>query len=293
MGDEGNVRLVPAAESSAHPLLDRGSSSSSAVDDGKGGDGEAYGDLSDVPPQRLKEVKAVIKSTRDLWRKGSGVPGDPWFRLGIVGVWAASVIFENGSIPFRDSQVFLGRRLADLADLAVIPCDPQMENDGLVVKHHEDASTDISSDEVVATSPDILKPRNKGNKLVPTVEVSPATKAPRQSRRRKKEQKEVSSLRSELRAKGNEVMSEVAQCSKASQAKKEDKMDRISLPPGLAPLPEKPLTEANNFSWREVEKVLMLSQSNWKAQGASLAAAMDVWCHRPKELIGHFESKIQ
>ena len=36
-----------------------------------------------------------------------------------------------GSIPFRDSQVFLGRRLADLADLAVIPCDPQMENDGL------------------------------------------------------------------------------------------------------------------------------------------------------------------
>lgn len=71
MGDEGNVRLVPAAESSAHPLLDRGLSSSSAVDDGKGGDGEAYGDLSDVPPQRLKEVKAVIKSTRDLWRKGS------------------------------------------------------------------------------------------------------------------------------------------------------------------------------------------------------------------------------
>lgn len=40
-------------------------------------------------------------------------------------------------------------------------------------------------------------------------------------------------------------------------------------------------------------QVLMLSQSNWKAQGASLAAAMDVWCHRPKELIGHFESKIQ
>jgi hypothetical protein len=33
-----------------------------------------------------QKVKAVIKSTRDLWRKGSGVPGDPWFRLGIVGV---------------------------------------------------------------------------------------------------------------------------------------------------------------------------------------------------------------
>eukprot|EP00435_Cladocopium_sp_Y103_P068050 s765_g31.t1 len=71
MGDEGNVRLVPSAtaEETAHPLLDRGSSSSSA-DDGKG-DGEVYGDLSDVPPQRLKEVKTVIKSTRDLWRKGS------------------------------------------------------------------------------------------------------------------------------------------------------------------------------------------------------------------------------
>ena len=27
-------------------------------------------------------------------------------------------------------------------------------------------------------------------------------------------------------------------------------------------------------------QVLMLSQSNWKAQGAA-AAAMDVWCHRP------------
>eukprot|EP00435_Cladocopium_sp_Y103_P067536 s765_g30.t1 len=144
---------------------------------------------------------------------------------------------------------------------------------GLVVKHHEDASTDISSDEV-ANSPDTLKPRNKGNKLVPKVEVSPAaTKAPRQSRRRKKEQKEVSSLRSELRAKGNEVMSEVAQCSKASQAKqKEDKMDRICSPPGLEPLPEKPFTEANSFSWREVEKVLMLTQSNWKAQGPWTAA---------------------
>mmetsp|Transcript_63231 Transcript_63231/g.100388 ORF Transcript_63231/g.100388 Transcript_63231/m.100388 type:complete len:180 (-) Transcript_63231:69-608(-) len=144
---------------------------------------------------------------------------------------------------------------------------------GLVVKHHEDASTDISSDEV-ATSLESLNPRNKGNKLVPKVEVSPATaatKAPRQSRRRKKEQKEVSSLRSELRAKGNEVMSEVAQCSKA-QAKKEDKLDRISSPPGLTPLPEKPFTEANSFSWREVEKVLMLRQSNWKAQGPWTAA---------------------
>ena len=33
-----------------------------------------FGDLSDVPEQRLKEVQAVIKSIRDLWRKGSGAP---------------------------------------------------------------------------------------------------------------------------------------------------------------------------------------------------------------------------
>ncbi|CAE7317867.1 fam58a [Symbiodinium pilosum] len=31
---------------------------------------EIYGDLSDVPTQRLKEVKSVIKSIRDLWRSG-------------------------------------------------------------------------------------------------------------------------------------------------------------------------------------------------------------------------------
>jgi len=31
---------------------------------------EVYGDLSDVPSQRLKEVKGVIKSIRDLWRSG-------------------------------------------------------------------------------------------------------------------------------------------------------------------------------------------------------------------------------
>ncbi|CAE7217927.1 glpF6 [Symbiodinium natans] len=31
---------------------------------------EVYGDLSDVPAQRLKEVKGIIKSIRDLWRSG-------------------------------------------------------------------------------------------------------------------------------------------------------------------------------------------------------------------------------
>lgn len=51
----------PAAE-----IETRGSSQGSDQ-----GDHEIYGDLSDVPPQRLREVKAVIKSTRDLWRKGS------------------------------------------------------------------------------------------------------------------------------------------------------------------------------------------------------------------------------
>jgi len=33
--------------------------------------GEKYGDLSDVPAQRVKEVKLVIQKIRDLWRRGS------------------------------------------------------------------------------------------------------------------------------------------------------------------------------------------------------------------------------
>eukprot|EP00434_Breviolum_minutum_P038258 symbB.v1.2.033931.t1/scaffold4288.1/size41896/2 len=131
---------------------------------------------------------------------------------------------------------------------------------GLVVKHPEDASTDVGSSDEVTNSPDIVSKPRKGNKLVAKEDVHPAGgKASRHSRR-KKEQKEVSSLRSELRAKGNEVMSEVAQCSKASAKPKAVSAARktISSPPGLTCLPEKPSTEAHSDSWREVEKALML-----------------------------------
>ncbi|CAK9085270.1 unnamed protein product [Durusdinium trenchii] len=71
MGDEGNPRPSVTASSDAEgagPRGPRGSSKQALP--GSGGDGEKFGDLSDVPPQRLKEVKAVIKSTRDLWQKG-------------------------------------------------------------------------------------------------------------------------------------------------------------------------------------------------------------------------------
>lgn len=52
------------------------------------------GDLSDVPEQRLKEVQAVIKSIRDLWRKRSGALAG--VSSGCNEVLVVSAIFGNG-----------------------------------------------------------------------------------------------------------------------------------------------------------------------------------------------------
>ncbi|CAJ1434306.1 unnamed protein product [Effrenium voratum] len=98
---------------------------------------------------------------------------------------------------------------------------------GLVVKHSDEASTDAGSSE------EVLPTRPAGGRDRP--QAAQAAK-PRRARRHKKEQKEVSDLRCELRARGKEVMSEVAQgCAKAKSRPSE-----LRAPPGLTLLPEKP-----------------------------------------------------
>ncbi|CAE7560297.1 unnamed protein product, partial [Symbiodinium necroappetens] len=202
---------------------------------------EVYGDLSDVPSQRLKEVKGVIKSIRDLWRSGR-VGSVSHLREWIDTLQRLSGLSRQGLPAAFRLEESLNRWLpAPVTTLEV--CDLVSEQSQTVAMTASDTtlplkpglvkasnsfedvlSTDVgSSDHEAPVSKSDKKERlrsgSKSTATGQTAQAQPPKPSKKAARKQRTSPKEISVLRTALRAKGNEVMHEVAAQQSNNKAK--------------------------------------------------------------------------